>query len=97
VKDGNITITNANDETFTAQNPDGLALNEPYIEAIHESHDTFTTTLATSSYFVMGDNRLQSSDSRAWGDLDRSLIIGKPFVRLLPVSTISFWPGKQSQ
>ncbi len=97
MKDGNITITKPSDATFTAANPDGLTLSEPYIEANHRSHDTLTTTLDASNYFVMGDNRLQSSDSRAWGDLSKDLIIGKPIIRLLPLPSISIWPGKQTQ
>src|ERR1035437_10216269 len=66
MKDGNITITNRNDAAFTAANPNGLTLDEPYIEDIHKSHDDLSTTLDKDNYFVMGDNRLQSSDSRAW-------------------------------
>ena len=97
MKDGNITITNHNDAAFTAANPNGLTLDEPYIEDIHKSHDDLSTTLDKDNYFVMGDNRLQSSDSRAWGDLNRNLIIGQPFVRLLPLPSISIWPGKESQ
>ena len=97
MKDGNITITKPSDATFTAANPKGLALSEPYIEVDHRSHDTLTTTLGANNYFVMGDNRLQSSDSRAWGDLNRDLIIGKPIIRLLPLPSISIWPGKETQ
>ena len=97
IRDGGVTITNPNDVAFTTANPNGLALNEPYIAYIHRSHDTFTTTLGSSSYFVMGDNRLQSSDSRAWGPLDRNFIIGKPFIRLLPLGNLSVWPGKEDQ
>jgi len=89
IKDGSITIINE-------ENPDGLILDEPYIDSVHKSHDTLSATLGNHDYFVMGDNRMQSSDSRMWGSLDRDLIIGKPFVRLLPVGSISIWPGKES-
>jgi len=72
-----------------------IELNEPYIEASHASHDTFAPeTLGPTEYFVMGDNRAQSSDSRVWGPLDAHFIVGRPVVRLLPVSTASFMPGE---
>ena len=72
----------------------GFILDESYIDAAHVSHDGFSVTLDLDHYFVLGDNRTQSSDSRAWGPLDRNLIIGKPFVRILPLSSISLFPGK---
>ena len=86
---GVITITNAAD-------PQGSVLDEPYIEADHRSYDTWTTTLGPTDYFVMGDNRAQSSDSRAWGPLDRSFFVGRPLVRLYPLSVISVFPGRDT-
>ena len=90
IKDGQVTIINKD-------NPKGLVLNEPYIATEHLSHDTSTTTLTSTQYFVMGDNRAQSSDSRFWGPLESHFIIGRPIVRLLPVTTLSLWPGQESQ
>ncbi len=97
MKDGSVTVTNPADTTFTTANPNGLVLDESYIDPTHKSHDDITTVLGPDKYFVMGDNRLQSSDSRAWGDLNRDLIIGRPIVRLLPLPSISIWPGKETQ
>mgnify|MGYP001566801291 CR=1 FL=1 len=75
-------------------NPGGLTLTEPYIT--HQGSFNVETTLKDDEYFVMGDNRAQSLDSRYWGPLKRNLVIGKPFIRLLPVQTISLYPGNWS-
>ncbi|MDZ4284797.1 MAG: S26 family signal peptidase, partial [Patescibacteria group bacterium] len=40
-----------------------------------------------------GDNRDASSDSRVWGVLKRELIIGRAFLRLLPLPKASVFPG----
>lgn len=85
---GKVTIVNKD-------NPKGFLLNESaYITRDHRTSDTFTITLGPTEYFVMGDNRPQSSDSRSWGPLESKFIVGKPFVRLLPFSKISLFPGR---
>ena len=80
-----------------ASSTDGTTLNEPYIESDHKSYDSWTVTLGPTEYWMMGDNRNQSSDSRVWGPLDRSYFIGRPVLRLFPFGSISIFPGKQSQ
>ncbi len=90
IKNGKVSIVND-------KNPDGIQLNEPYIDASHVSVDTLNEALGPTEYFVMGDNRSQSSDSRVWGPLDRSFIVGRPIVRLLPVTEANVFPGEYQQ
>lgn len=72
-----------------------LTLNEPYVKYTRD--DSMERTLKDGEYFVMGDNRAGSFDSRAWGPVTRDLIVGKPFVRLFPFNTIDFLPGQFKQ
>ncbi|MEK7171226.1 MAG: signal peptidase I [Patescibacteria group bacterium] len=61
------------EKTLIAQNPE-----TPY-----------EVTLTTDQFFVMGDNRQHSSDSREWGPLGRNFIVGKSTVILYPRQNIS--------
>ncbi len=77
---------------FNKEHPQGAALSEPYIHS--RTFGNVTTTLGPGEYFVMGDNRLVSSDSRLWGVLPRADIVGRPLARLLPLNRIGFLPGE---
>ncbi|MBI4086564.1 signal peptidase I [Candidatus Kaiserbacteria bacterium] len=72
--------------------PDGFVLDEPYINDMRQP-TTLSQTLGKDEYFVLGDNRDASSDSRVWGVLKRDLIIGRAFLRLLPIGSASVFPG----
>ena len=76
---------------INASHPEGFLLNEPYI--VYARNDEATYKLGPNEYFVMGDNRIGSSDSRMWGPLPRDLMIGRPLVSLFPFTTIGVFPG----
>ncbi|KXK00621.1 MAG: Signal peptidase I T [Parcubacteria bacterium OLB19] len=73
-------------------NPNGFVINEPYIKSMSPDNH-LTEKLGAREYFVMGDNRDRSSDSRAWGVLTEDRIIGKAFLRLFPPSALDVMPG----
>ena len=50
--------------------------------------DGQTVTVSKDSYFVMGDNRLESSDSREWGFVTLKSIIGQSFFTYWPLNQI---------
>lgn len=65
-------------------------VNEDYIR--HDDRDTTPTqelTLGAGEYYVLGDNRKVSKDSRSFGSIDDDTIIGKAFLRFWPPSKIS--------
>ncbi len=49
-----------------------------------------TVRVKANHYFLMGDNREQSCDSRYWGTVPKSAIIGKAFIRIWPLSRFRF-------
>jgi len=82
IKDGEITVYNKQgqkqilDETIYLPNAKAI------------TYGNLQVVLGEDEYFVLGDNRTYSSDSRTWGPLPRENIIGKVFLRIFPLATL---------
>ena len=74
--------------------PEFVRLKEPYLPASNRLADSQhfgqTWTVPPGSYFMMGDNRAQSCDSRTWGAVPRDKLIGIVFFVYWPPDRISF-------
>ena len=68
---------------------EGRVLREPYLMARFSTLNVERQTVPPNHYWVMGDNRTNSKDSRVFGPIPRSLIVGRAFVRLWPLSSVS--------
>lgn len=74
--------------------PDGFTLEEPYLEAARLGGvQNLNMALGKDEYFVLGDNRVVSSDSRIWGALPHEDIVGRALVRLYPFTQMDLFPG----
>jgi signal peptidase I len=79
-----------------AENPNGFKIDDSFVDTVNKKYDELSITLKEGNYFVMGDNRKSSSDSRIWGPIKRDAIVGRPAARLFPIQKVSIYPGKVS-
>ena len=78
-----------------AEHPNGFTLFEPYLDPADLGGATdMTVTLGPDQFFVLGDNRVVSADSRLWGTLPRSDIVGRVVLRLFPFNKVGVLPAE---
>jgi len=83
INDGQITIINSN-------YPNGVLLNESYLPFGLKTNGNADIILDSQHYFLLGDNRSNSLDSRVFGPVNRNYIIGRTLLRGWPVDKIGF-------
>jgi signal peptidase I len=69
---------------------DGKRLREPYIEPAFRDHRTASWRVPAGHYFFLGDDRVNSCDSRVWGSVPRSSLIGPVVLTYWPPNRISW-------
>ena len=83
-----VEITDGNVMIYNEEHPNGMLLEEDYL-AEEQTNGKERVTLGSDEYFVLGDNRDSSLDSRSFGTLDRDNLIGRVWVRGLPLSRMT--------
>ncbi len=99
-----VKIDNGKVTIYNAAHPKGMTLNESYLpnQGLTYPQDAIIVggnkilTLEKDQYFMLGDNRLASSDSRSWGVLPRKDMIGRVFIRALPLDEVKIYTGSPS-
>jgi len=68
----------------------GRLLREPYLQPTVVTSTFAPMKIPAGHYWMMGDNRPWSKDSRVFGPISRSLMIGRAFVRVWPINSVNF-------
>lgn len=89
IKDGQIKI-------YNQKYPEGFVLKESYL-LDGKTPGEIDLTLGPDEYFVLGDNRYASYDSRAWGTLTKNRIIGLVRLRVWPFNNVKAFSTVQYQ
>jgi signal peptidase I len=87
IKDGQVFI-------YNQEFKDGVALDETYLPSdvkTYANDGTESVTLGSSEYYVMGDNRTESKDSRSFGPVDISFFTGRVMFRGWPANKLTIF------
>jgi signal peptidase I len=69
---------------------DGKSLSEPYVDPALRDHRTGSWQVPSGRYFFLGDDRVNSCDSRVWGSVPRSSLIGPVMLTYWPPNRIAW-------
>lgn len=88
-----VVVQNGVTTIYNKTDPNGFILEETFVE-FKDVRKNVDITLDENHYFMMGDNRAQSYDSRDWGPLDKVNIKGQVLFRIYPFNVASYEPGQ---
>jgi len=90
IKDGGVYL-------FNSAHPDGVKLDEPYLAAEVKTYslNEEITALSSSQYYVLGDNRNASKDSRSFGPVDQKFLTGRVLFRGWPFNRLDVFSAPQ--
>jgi len=86
-----VEIKNSQVTIYNDEYPNGFALNEDYLPKSLVTDGQIKEKLGKDEYFVLGDNRSVSYDSRRWGVLPKNDIVGRVLVRAWPFSRVAIF------
>jgi signal peptidase I len=88
-----VIVQNGVTTIYNEENPQGFILDESFV-TYRDLSKNVDVTLDETHYFMMGDNRAQSYDSRDWGPLDRADMKGQVLFRMYPFNVAGYEPGR---
>lgn len=88
-----VVVKNGITTIYNTKNPEGFVLDEKFVNYKDLNKNT-DITLDENHYFMMGDNRAQSYDSRDWGPLDKENVKGQVLFRIFPFNKAAYEPGR---
>ena len=84
-----VKVENGKVRIFNTENPEGFVLDESkYLPTDLLTNGAVSLTLSDKEYFVLGDNRAYSHDSRAWGAVPENDVVGKVLIRAWPLNKV---------
>lgn len=83
-----VVVTGGKLYVYNKQHEEGILITEGYLPADLATVGERDVALGDNEFFVMGDNRDASFDSRQWGPLKRSEVVGSVWVRLWPLNQV---------